>query len=169
MPVWRENDQGERFSMIIAHVGREAIGVADEVPELEPQASKLSRDFVGAEAAVADNLQKHSAAPPRARSKQALLVELLLRESGATLDDLIETTGWLADIISGKVASFEELAEMENLGARHIRRLAPLAFLSPKIIQALANGDARMGVSVSRLSAALPPSWVEQEKVFGLR
>jgi len=39
-------------------------------------------------------------------------------------------------ILAGKAASFDEIASAEGLAERHIRRLVPLAFLSPKIIQA---------------------------------
>src|ERR1700730_6106169 len=41
---------------------------------------------------------------------------------------------------SGKTASFHEIASAEGLAERHIRRLVPLAFLSPKIIQTIADG-----------------------------
>lgn len=34
-------------------------------------------------------------APARSRTKQARLVEMLEREEGATIDDLIEVTNWL--------------------------------------------------------------------------
>ena len=37
---------------------------------------------------------------------------------------------------AAKTASFNEIASAEGLAERHIRRLVPLAFLSPKIIQA---------------------------------
>jgi len=36
-----------------------------------------------------------SVAPPRAGSKQALVIEMLSQETGATIDALIEATGWL--------------------------------------------------------------------------
>jgi hypothetical protein len=66
--------------------------------------------------------------------------------------------------------SYEEIAEVEKIGVRHVRRLAPLAFLSPKIIQALESEETSPGLSVSWLTLALPHSWAEQEKkVFGLR
>ena len=42
---------------------------------------------------------------------------------------------------------------------------SPLAFHSPKIIQALANEETSYGLSVSRLTLALPHPWAEQEKV----
>jgi hypothetical protein len=90
-------------------------------------------------------------------------------DRNALLQAIARARKWMDNLIAGKVASFEEIGEVEKIGERHVRRLAPLAFLSPKIIQALANEVASSGLSVSRLTLALPHSWAEQEKVFGLR
>jgi hypothetical protein len=43
-----------------------------------------------------------------------------------------------------------------------------LAYLSPKIIQAIADGVAPNGMTVSGLTMALPHAWAEQEAMFGL-
>jgi site-specific DNA recombinase len=40
--------------------------------------------------------------------------------------------GWLDFILSGKAASFDDIAAAENLADRHVRFLMPLAFLSPR-------------------------------------
>src|SRR5450631_2033161 len=44
---------------------------------------------------------------------------------------------WMDAVLAGKTASFDEIASAEGLAERHVRRLVPLAFLSPKIIQAI--------------------------------
>jgi site-specific DNA recombinase len=49
---------------------------------------------------------------------------------------------WIDDIRLGRFASFAEIANQEALCERHIRLLAPLAFLSPRIIAAIADGTA---------------------------
>jgi hypothetical protein len=51
---------------------------------------------------------------------------------------------------------------------RHIRLLAPLAFLSPRIIAAIVDGTAPADLTVTGLAKALPYSWAEQERRFGL-
>ena len=73
------------------------------------------------------------------------------------------------DLIERRVQSFEEIAEREQKVARHIRFLAPLAFLSPRIVAAIANGDVRAGVTVCGLVRSLPFNWTQQEQRFGLR
>lgn len=90
------------------------------------------------------------------------------RDRDALLQTIARARKWMDDLIGGKVASFEAIAEVEKIGERHVRRLAPLAFLSPKIINALANEETSSSLSVSRLTLALPHSWAEQEKMFGL-
>jgi hypothetical protein len=51
--------------------------------------------------------------------------------------------GWIDDIRLGRLASFAEIAKREALCERHIRLLAPLAFLSPRIIAAIVDGTGR--------------------------
>jgi site-specific DNA recombinase len=51
---------------------------------------------------------------------------------------------------------------------RHIRLLAPLAFLSPRIITAIVDGTALADLTVTGLANVLPYSWIEQEQRVGL-
>src|SRR6202045_2864933 len=50
---------------------------------------------------------------------------------------IAKARGWVDDIRLGRIASFAGIAEREAQGERHIRLLAPLAFLSPRIIAAI--------------------------------
>jgi hypothetical protein len=56
----------------------------------------------------------------------------------------------------------------EKLTERHVRFLAPLAYLSPRVIEAIAEGRAPADLTVTRLARNLPLSWAEQEEQFGL-
>jgi site-specific DNA recombinase len=67
------------------------------------------------------------------------------------------------DLSEGRVNSFEETARNENKIERHIRHLAPLAFVSPRIVEAIANGNAPADLTVTRLARALPYGWAAQE------
>jgi hypothetical protein len=58
------------------------------------------------------------------------------------------------------------IAEREGKAERHIRFLAPLAFLSPLIIESIVSGNASANLTVSGLARALPHSWTDQEKKF---
>ena len=75
----------------------------------------------------------------------------------------------MEDLIEQRVQSFEEIAEREHKVVRHVRFLAPLAFLSPRIVDAIANGNVPSTVTVSGLVRSLPSNWAEQERRLGLR
>ena len=61
-----------------------------------------------------------------------------------------------------------EIAKREGQVERHIRLLAPLAFVSPRIIAAIFDGTAPADLTVTGLAKALPYSWAEQEQSIGL-
>jgi site-specific DNA recombinase len=65
------------------------------------------------------------------------------------------------------LTSFSALFALEQVG-RHLRLLAPPAFLSPRIIAAIVDGTAPAGLTVTGLAEALPYSWIEQEERIGL-
>src|SRR5262249_58805159 len=47
---------------------------------------------------------------------------------------------WIDDLAHGRAASFALIARREGKAERHIRLLAPLAFVSPRIVSALLDG-----------------------------
>jgi hypothetical protein len=70
---------------------------------------------------------------------------------------------WVDDLAEGRAASFAEIAECEGKVERHVRFLAPLAFVSPRMITAIANGSAG-AINVKDLAkAAAAHSWTAQE------
>ncbi|MBU3888575.1 recombinase family protein [Methylosinus sp. KRF6] len=73
---------------------------------------------------------------------------------------------WMEAILAGRIASFEEIAAAENLNESYVRRLAVLAFLSPKILRAIVSGVAPASCTVSALTLSLPFAWDAQERKF---
>ena len=87
MPIWRADENGRSVSLIITRAGRDAIGVNSAAKTNQPVPNNGQNAMPEA---------RHPAgAAPRAGSKQALVVEMLSQEPGATLDALVEATGWL--------------------------------------------------------------------------
>jgi len=76
--------------------------------------------------------------------------------------------GWVDDLRAGRVDSLMEIARREGKGERHIRLLAVLAFVSPKIVAAITAGSAPTSLTVSAVARSLPHLWSEQEQRFGL-
>jgi hypothetical protein len=68
---------------------------------------------------------------------------------------------WIEEIVEGRVASFAEIAEREGNVERHIRLLAPLAFVSPKLISAICDGS-QPAIGVTELAKRVAYRWSEQ-------
>jgi len=88
-------------------------------------------------------------------------------DRNALLTAIAKARSWMSDIVEGKAGSFHEIAAREGKVERHIRFLAPLAFLSPLIIESILSGNASPNLTVSSLARALPQSWTEQENKLG--
>jgi site-specific DNA recombinase len=82
----------------------------------------------------------------------------------ALLIAIAKARQWMDDLAHGRVASFAVIARREGKAERHIRLLAPLAFLSPRIVSALLDGSAPADLTLTKLARALPWSWAEQER-----
>jgi hypothetical protein len=103
MPVWREGEDGRPISLIITRAGRDATGVEEDGPAEARRPSNKEAGEKGA--ATAENRSRDRsgaktsidgcAASPRAGTKQALVIEMLCAKKGATLNALVEATGWL--------------------------------------------------------------------------
>ena len=76
---------------------------------------------------------------------------------------------WVDDVARGRTATFAQIARREGKVERHVRLLAPLAFLSPRIVAAIIDGTAPADLTVTMLARALPYSWAEQERRIGTR
>jgi site-specific DNA recombinase len=86
----------------------------------------------------------------------------------AVLGAIAKARAWIADLVEHRVVSIAEIAAREGKAERHIRLLAPLAFVSPRIIAALIDGTAPADLTVTGLARALPYSRAEQERQIGL-
>ena len=77
----------------------------------------------------------------------------------AILLAVAKARAWIDDLLSGRFRSFAEIARSEGKVERHIRLLAPLAFLLPQILTAIANGTLHQDVAVTTLARAVPSLW----------
>jgi hypothetical protein len=94
-----------------------------------------------------------------------LHIDAVTRET--LLQAIARAARWSDEIQSGKVTSLDEIAIAEQIAERHVRRLLPLAFLAPRIVEAITDGIAPAGLTVSPMTEALPHGWADQEKMFG--
>jgi site-specific DNA recombinase len=85
----------------------------------------------------------------------------------ALLIAIVKARQWMDDLAHGRAASFAVIARREGKAERHIRLLAPLAFVSPRIVSALLDGTAPADLTLTKLARALPYCWAEQERRVG--
>ena len=93
--------------------------------------------------------------PIKASRREALLIAIA------------KARQWIDDLAHGRAASFALIARREGKAERHIRLLAPLAFVSPRIVAALLDGTAPADLTLTKLARALPYCWAEQERRVG--
>jgi len=93
MPVWRVDENDRSSSLMITRAGRDAIGVEDDVAEKSPPASKVDSGLNRSAASERSGIATTVA--PRAGTKQAQVIQMLSAKTGATLEALVDATGWL--------------------------------------------------------------------------
>ncbi len=101
MPIWRVDKDDRPISLVITRAGRNAIGVDEDAAAEAPRSNNKppeTQDVSTEKKQPVDRAPDERAdrnAVPRAGTKQALVIEMLSAEKGATLDALVEATGWL--------------------------------------------------------------------------
>jgi site-specific DNA recombinase len=93
--------------------------------------------------------------PIKASRREALLIAMA------------KARQWIDDLAHGRAASLAVIARREGRAERYIRLLAPLAFVSPRIVSALLDGTAPADLTLTKLARALPYCWAEQEQRVG--
>jgi hypothetical protein len=77
------------------------------------------------------------------------------------LTAIAKARAWIADLAEGRAASFAEIANREGKVERHIRLLAPLAFVSPQFVSGIVDGHVP-SVAVTALAKHVSWSWAQQ-------
>jgi len=143
----------ERISRIVLHRHHLLIELAHEVDDAEPPAP-LAIPFAGKPQGRRKGIVHEPSQQPRLDHDAAEPI----------LTMIAQARRWMAQLINGSAATTDEIAIREGVGERNIRKLLPLACLSPKIIGAIADGTAPANLTVSKLCAALPHDWATQER-----
>jgi Protein of unknown function (DUF3489) len=96
MPIWRRDDAGQSYALKLTAAGLKAIAVDDGSEEAIAEAPQQQSKPAAADASGPDIVgERAKSLTPRAGSKLAQVIGLLLRNDGATVSNLIEATGWL--------------------------------------------------------------------------
>ena len=80
---------------------------------------------------------------------------------------VVRGRAWFEELATGRVRSLEELAQRDGITRRYIRRLIDLAFLSPRLVDAILEGRQPVALTAARLSELdLPLDWAEQHQLL---
>ncbi|WP_244505548.1 DUF3489 domain-containing protein [Methyloceanibacter stevinii] len=137
---WRRDEDSRAYGLFLATAGLVALGI-DET-EKNQRATAGAPDKGKAEAACPRrNVKKASSAALKKRSaspqsKQALVITMLRRKSGATIDDIVAETGWqphsVRGFLSGVVKKKLGLPLVSEVGKNGVRRYRIAAAKSHK-------------------------------------
>jgi hypothetical protein len=77
---------------------------------------------------------------------------------------------WADDLLAGRVASVAAIARRERVLPNYVRRLTRLAFLAPRIVEAIVAGHQPPQLTAKALTERieLPLLWSEQEHAVGI-
>jgi len=84
------------------------------------------------------------------------------------LAGLATARGWLDELIAGRVLDIADIAQREKRSVRSAAMLLSLAFLAPRLVQAIADNRMPREIGLTRL-ADLPSDWPEQFEALGLQ
>jgi site-specific DNA recombinase len=77
---------------------------------------------------------------------------------------------WADELVSGKLRSVSDLARREGMDGRSVRRLIPLGFLAPRIVETIAEGRQPVDLTLEALTRRidLPLLWSAQHQALGM-
>lgn len=103
-PVWRKTDDGIRIAVVITAEGLAAIGMLPAGKAGRRSRTAGKKAPAAAKQGTVAGVSGDGPPAPRPNSKLALLVELLTREQGATLDELAQATVWQHHTVRGTLS-----------------------------------------------------------------
>lgn len=102
--AWRTGKDDRPMTLVITEAGREAIdGDAGDGAAKPPSQSKAPATGRRAETKPAKSAGGKTPAA-RPGTKQALLIDLIGRKTGATIGEIVEATGWQAHSVRGAIS-----------------------------------------------------------------
>jgi len=107
--AWREGQDGRGMMLAVTAAGLEAIGVdAEEERAPQPRVAngRPKKRQSGRTHSAGGRRPKPEkpSANVRAGTKQALLIDLLKRKRGASIEEIVEATGWQAHSVRGAIS-----------------------------------------------------------------
>jgi len=97
-PLWRETGDGHGTTLVVTDAGLLAIGIEPVVVKTVVAIRKHAAEMPAPPEATAAQPKQ------RAGTKQAMLIEILRRPEGGTMEESMAATGWLAHTARGAMS-----------------------------------------------------------------
>jgi hypothetical protein len=104
-PLWRETGDGHGTTLLATAAGFEAVGIEPVVVNTttDLHKAKVENNMHAAPSAACDSDARKPVAI-RTGTKQAQIIALLQRPEGASIAEIVETTGWMSHSIRGLIS-----------------------------------------------------------------
>ncbi len=105
--AWRQGKDGRRMMLVITKAG---LGALDGEPARQsgkqptPSKARTKKPPTVQKPATPKSNSRQSLPAVRPGTKQALLIDLLKRKTGASIDEIMEATGWQAHSVRGAIS-----------------------------------------------------------------
>ena len=94
-------------------------------------------------------------------------LELEIRKDEKLLKALGRAYRWHSWILTGKYETVQEMAEKQKINKSYMQRMMRIMQLSPKIVEAILDGQQPEEFALCDIEQTFSPIWMEQEKQFG--
>lgn len=108
-PLWREDGDGTRLTLVLTAAGLEAVAFspgnglnAPQAPPVPP--APTTGDTGSSDTQSGNPLTARPAPLPRPGTKLALLINLMKRKEGTSIDEAVAATGWQAHSVRGALS-----------------------------------------------------------------
>ena len=77
---------------------------------------------------------------------------------------------WSNDLLAARAQSIGDIAKRQNLTARHVRRVMRLAFMAPRIVEAIVEGRQTANLSAIAMTQKIEllPLWTAQQQALDI-
>lgn len=102
--IWRNDEDGRAVLLHITDAGLAAIGIEPDTAESAPTGADEARSAAAERNAPTEATPAPKSRTPREGTKQAKLIEMLRAKDGATIDEIVATTGWQPHTVRGAMS-----------------------------------------------------------------
>ncbi len=102
--IWRNDEDGRAILLHITNAGLASIGIEPEGPDTALTGGNETSSAEAPEDTSRESNPVPKARTPREGTKQATLIDMLRAPNGATIEEIMATTGWRSHTVRGAMA-----------------------------------------------------------------